>query len=100
MSLAGKWFATVEDALVTHCPDCGGNRVGFHNMPGITRAIATAMVAKPSQLAAEEIKFLRTHLGYSDAKLCQGRGRNSLDPYRGGTRLRVRMRDGRWQEAV
>ncbi len=71
MTLAGGWSATVEDAILTHCPDCGGHGVGYRNMLGIMRAIAAAVVAKPTRLAAQEIKFLRSHLLYSGAKLAR-----------------------------
>jgi putative zinc finger/helix-turn-helix YgiT family protein len=71
MKLAGDWAATVEDALITSCPDCGGQGVGFKNLEGLMRAIAAAVVAKPTRLAAEEIRFLRTHLGYSGVRLAR-----------------------------
>lgn len=72
MPLAGgKWFVTVEDAILTHCPDCGGHGVGFENLNGIMSAIAAAVVAKPTRLAAQEIRFLRTELDYSGTKLAR-----------------------------
>jgi putative zinc finger/helix-turn-helix YgiT family protein len=59
--LAGTWAATVE-ALVYDCPNCG--RGVLYESPGkITQAIAAAVIKKPSRLAAEEIRFLRGHLG-------------------------------------
>jgi putative zinc finger/helix-turn-helix YgiT family protein len=71
MKLAGEWHATIEDAVITHCGDCGGTGVGLENLDGIMRAIAAAVIRKPSRLAADEIRFLRTHLGWTGIKLAK-----------------------------
>jgi DNA-binding transcriptional regulator YiaG len=57
--LAGKWAATVE-ALVYDCA-CGRGVV-YEAVGPMLRAIAVAVIEKPSRLAPEEIKFLRSHL--------------------------------------
>ncbi len=71
MKLADSWAVTVQDAIITTCEGCAGVGVGFQNLDGLMRAIAAAVVAKPTRLAAEEIKFLRTHLGYSGVQLAK-----------------------------
>ncbi len=67
----GRWNVTVEDAIITRCPDCGGQGIGLRKLSPMMRAIAAAVVRKPTRLAAAEITFLRLHLGYNGRELAQ-----------------------------
>jgi putative transcriptional regulator len=87
MPLAGgKWFATIEGAELTYCPDCGGHGVGFQKLGPMMRAIAAAVVRKPTRLAPEEIRFLRDHLGYTGRDLARllGVGPSSVSRWENG----------------
>ena len=50
---------------VRRCPDCGEDEVVIPQVEQLHEAIARAVARKPSSLQPEEIRFLRTFLGYS-----------------------------------
>lgn len=46
-----------------------GSGVSFHDVTGLHRAIGRAVIAKPGKLTGRELRFLRTEMGLSQAKL-------------------------------
>jgi putative zinc finger/helix-turn-helix YgiT family protein len=64
-TLADDWGATVEGVELLKCKKCGTTEPVFDSLLPMQRAIAAAVVRKPTRLAAQEVKFLRTHLGRS-----------------------------------
>jgi DNA-binding transcriptional regulator YiaG len=62
--LVGRWSVMVEDAIHMRCSQgCEYHgAVGFERIEGILRAVAAAVIAKPSRLAPEEIRFLQGRL--------------------------------------
>lgn len=62
--LVGQWSVTVEDAIHMTCTnDCEYNgAIAYERVEDILRAVATAVIAKRSRLAPEEIRFLQGRL--------------------------------------
>ncbi|MBK5293807.1 MAG: hypothetical protein JJE04_19290 [Acidobacteriia bacterium] len=54
---------------VADCPKCGNSEVIIPRMAKIHRAIAQALAKSPARLTGEQLRFLRSHLGLSGAKL-------------------------------
>jgi putative transcriptional regulator len=48
-----------------HCPKCGEEFYGYHNIEQLHTVILNALVQKKSLLTGKEIRFIRKHLGYS-----------------------------------
>ncbi len=46
-----------------------GKAVSYHDIGGLTRAICSALVNKPGPLTGAEFRYLRLHLGLSQASL-------------------------------
>jgi putative zinc finger/helix-turn-helix YgiT family protein len=61
----------IDDAVVWRCPSCGEVEVEIQNIEGLHAAIATALAQKPARLTAGEIRWLRTHLGYSSVDFAE-----------------------------
>ena len=49
--------------------DAGEQVVTIHNIAGLHRAIATAIVMKPVIMSGKELRFLRTEMGMTQAEL-------------------------------
>ena len=49
--------------------DAGEQVVTIHNIAGLHRAIATAIVMKPVSMSGKELRFLRTEMGMTQAEL-------------------------------
>eukprot|EP01037_Dinobryon_pediforme_P006373 gene6373-6440_t len=49
--------------------DAGEQVVTIHNIAGLHRAIATAIVMKPVSMSGRELRFLRTEMGMTQAEL-------------------------------
>lgn len=60
--LVGSWAVLVEGATLSRCGSCPYYEIGFERIEEISRAVAAAVIAKPSRLAAEEVRFLRMRL--------------------------------------
>jgi len=60
--LADDWGATLEGVEYSRCEKCGTGGVTIDRPLPLQRAIAAAVVRKPTRLAAQEVKFLRVHL--------------------------------------
>lgn len=50
---------------VRRCRECGRREVAIPHVEKLHRALADAVVRKPSRLTAEEVRFLRKSLGWS-----------------------------------
>ncbi len=55
----------LDDIEVRRCPSCGEEEVVIPRIEEVHDQIARAIVAKDGVLSAGEIRFLRTHMGYS-----------------------------------
>lgn len=51
----------VRGIELVRCAKCGNEDPIFHDMAGLMRAIALAVLQKRSRLAGEEVRFLRKH---------------------------------------
>lgn len=71
---SGLSRVTLANVMVYRCPQCGEHEVQIPNILGLHKAMALALVAKRERLAPEEIRFLRTFLGYSSADLARKLG--------------------------
>ena len=49
--------------------DAGEQVITIHNIAGLHRAIATAIVMKPVSMSGKELRFLRTEMGMTQAEL-------------------------------
>jgi putative transcriptional regulator len=58
---------TLQNVMVYRCPKCGEHEVAIPNILGLHETLARAIVEKKERLSPQEIRFLRTHLGYSSA---------------------------------
>ena len=47
------------------CTQCDENEIAIPDMGGLHNLIATTVASQPSRLLPEEIRLLRTHLGFS-----------------------------------
>ncbi len=68
---SGLSNVVLENVDIYRCPKCGGEHVGISRIEGLHRALARAIIEKPSRLAPEEIRFLRTHLDWSGVDLAE-----------------------------
>jgi putative zinc finger/helix-turn-helix YgiT family protein len=73
-TLAGSWSVVIEDVMVHRCAACGNYEVTFERLSPLYRALARAVVLKPSRLAGEEVTFLRNHLGLTGRELARTLG--------------------------
>ncbi len=64
---SGLSGVTLRGIMVFRCPRCGEHEAAIPNIVGLHEALARAIVAKKERLSPEELRFLRTHLGYSSA---------------------------------
>lgn len=46
------------------CPTCGEEEYELSNLAGLHELLASAIAEQPNKLLPEEIRFLRTHLGW------------------------------------
>ena len=70
-ALAPGWAATIEGVELLHCEKCGSRSTVIEGVLPMQRAIAAAVVRKPTRLAAQEVKFLRTHLAMTAQELAE-----------------------------
>lgn len=59
----------LQDIEVAECPHCGNEDVLIPRLEKIHRAIAQAIAQSPTRLTGEQLRFLRTHLGFTGDKL-------------------------------
>jgi putative zinc finger/helix-turn-helix YgiT family protein len=58
---------TLEEVEVAHCPNCGEECVSVSRPEDLHRYVALRVASKKERLTPKEIRFLRTHLGYSSS---------------------------------
>ena len=56
---------TLLGVEVSHCPVCGDREIAIPCIEALHRALALALVGKHARLTPEEVRFLRTYLGWS-----------------------------------
>lgn len=62
----GSHINVVLDKVPVHrCPSCGEEEIEIPRIEELHAAIAGAIAQKPARLTPGEIRWLRTHLGYS-----------------------------------
>ncbi len=61
---------------INHCTnsECGEEEITIPNMKELHQLLAEKVASAPTKLIPEEIRFLRTHLGYSGAKFAKAMG--------------------------
>jgi putative zinc finger/helix-turn-helix YgiT family protein len=57
----------LHDVETRRCPECGHDEVVIPRIEELHRTIARAISRRPARLEPDEIRFLRTYLGYSSA---------------------------------
>jgi putative zinc finger/helix-turn-helix YgiT family protein len=62
---SGLPHVTLLNVEVSRCPRCGETEVAIPYIEALHRAIAGALIEKPTRLASEEIRYLRKYLGWS-----------------------------------
>jgi putative zinc finger/helix-turn-helix YgiT family protein len=68
---------TLESVVVNRCPKCGEYEVEIPGMDELHKQIAQEVIRKPQKLAPEEIRFLRSFLGWSGTDFAK---RFDVDP--------------------
>ena len=71
---SGLSHILLRDVEVSRCPQCGEMEVAILQIEQLHRAIAQALLRKPARLAPEEIRYLRTSLGWSGTDLAAHMG--------------------------
>jgi putative zinc finger/helix-turn-helix YgiT family protein len=61
----------LEKIDVVVCPQCEGESPRIPNHDDLMRTIAVALIDKPSELAGDEVRFLRKYLGRGSAEYAQ-----------------------------
>jgi len=62
---SGLGNISVKDIEVLRCEACGAESPRIPRLEDLLRTIAAALIDKPTELAGEEVRFLRKHLGES-----------------------------------
>jgi putative zinc finger/helix-turn-helix YgiT family protein len=70
----GLDFVTLANVPVFECPACGAHQLRIRAIEQLHKAIADAVVHKPSRLTPPEVKFLRKYLGLSNQDLAKTMG--------------------------
>jgi len=70
----GVMSVTLKDAEVLYCPSCGEESVGIPAMGKLLREIAKATARKEDRLTPQEIRFLRTHMGWNGVQFAEEMG--------------------------
>lgn len=65
---------TLVNVEVRRCKACGESMVAIPKIEQLHRTIAGAVISKRSRLTAAEIRFLRTHLGWSGSDFARHMG--------------------------
>jgi putative transcriptional regulator len=67
---SGLDSVTLVGVLVERCPKCGETMVSIPQMEDLHRRLALELIKKPS-FSGKEIRFLRKHLGWSQAQFAE-----------------------------
>lgn len=62
---SGLPYVTLRNVEIRRCKACGEEEVVIPRIENLHRALALAVITKPSRLTPEEIRFLRKYLGWS-----------------------------------
>jgi putative zinc finger/helix-turn-helix YgiT family protein len=83
----GLPHVTLRNVEVSRCPQCGEEEVAIPRIEALHKAIAQALIAKPSRLDAAEIRYLRKYLGWSGADFAghMGTTRETVSRWENGT---------------
>jgi putative zinc finger/helix-turn-helix YgiT family protein len=78
---------TLRNVEVSRCPRCGEEEIAIPRIEDLHRAIAEALIAKPSRLDAAEVRYLRKYLGWSGADFAahMGTTRETVSRWEHGT---------------
>ena len=68
--LSNIYLQGVEEYICTNV-DCGENEVSIPNLGGLLELIAQTVARKREKLLPEEIRFLRSHLGFSSSDFAE-----------------------------
>jgi putative zinc finger/helix-turn-helix YgiT family protein len=60
-----KVGAILEDVLVRRCPSCGEEEIVIPRVQEVHATVAAGIARQLAPLTPDQIRFLRTHLGYS-----------------------------------
>ena len=71
---SGLPHVILQDVAISRCPQCGETEVAIPQIEDLHRAVAHALLRKPTRLTAEEIRYLRTSLGWSSTALAAHMG--------------------------
>ncbi len=63
----GLSHVTLRNIEVSRCSQCGEEEITIPRIEALHQTIAQALIAKPSRLNAEEIRYLRKYLDWSEA---------------------------------
>lgn len=70
----GVMSVTLKDAQVLYCPSCGEESVGIPAMGKLLREIAKTTAQKEERLSPQEIRFLRSHMGWNGVQFAEEMG--------------------------
>jgi putative zinc finger/helix-turn-helix YgiT family protein len=71
---SGLSNVVLEGITVRRCPGCDAAEPTIPNIEGLHRAIAQALITQPRRLSGEEIRFLRTYLGWTGVDFARHMG--------------------------
>jgi putative zinc finger/helix-turn-helix YgiT family protein len=71
---SGLDCVTLENITVYRCPNCGESEPVIPNTMALHGALAKITATKKERLTPKEIRFLRTHLGYSSTDFARKMG--------------------------
>ena len=63
--------AVLQNATIRTCDNCDERTVGIRRLAQLNAKIAESIALKEGRLSAPEIRFLRTHIGWSGADLAR-----------------------------
>lgn len=66
---SGLSHIVLRDVEVSRCPQCGEMEVTIPQIEALHQVIAQALIQKSSRLVPEEVRYLRTYLGWSGTDL-------------------------------
>jgi putative zinc finger/helix-turn-helix YgiT family protein len=70
-TMTPTWSVTLEGVDVLRCPKCGYFEVPIERPEALHRAIASAVIRKPTRLAGPELTFLRRELDLTGVQLAR-----------------------------
>ena len=71
---SGLPYVYLLNVPIATCTQCGERTVGIPRMEELHRVIAESVARRPARLGGAEIRFLRTHLGWSGKECAERMG--------------------------